>query len=151
MQKFSIDGAKLTVIAIDFVPVQPYIENVITLGIGQRTDVLWKATGSPTDATWMRSTLGPSGEPTDCTLNDQVSPVAVAVIYYEDTDSSAVPTTTSSVPESKIRNCLNDRLDRTEPYYKLTPTTPDAVEKIKVTLGNNGTHFLFYMNNSTFR
>ena len=37
IQKFSIDGAKLTVIANDFVPVTPYEVDVVTLGIGQRS------------------------------------------------------------------------------------------------------------------
>jgi len=37
IQKFSIDGSKLTVIANDFVPVTPYSVDVVTLGIGQRS------------------------------------------------------------------------------------------------------------------
>lgn len=115
MQKFSIDGAELTVIANDFVPLVPYTTDVVTLGIGQRTDVLFKASGNPTDSIWMRSTLGPSGHPADCTLNDGVSPEAVAAIYYEKADSSAIPKTTSSVPHPKIHDCLNDDLSRTVP------------------------------------
>jgi FtsP/CotA-like multicopper oxidase with cupredoxin domain len=37
IQKFSIDGYKLKIIANDFVPVQPYKVDALTLGIGQRT------------------------------------------------------------------------------------------------------------------
>lgn len=33
MQRFSIDGHNMTVIANDFVPVVPYITNVVTLGV----------------------------------------------------------------------------------------------------------------------
>ena len=33
IQKFSIDNHKLTVIANDFIPVEPYESNVITLGV----------------------------------------------------------------------------------------------------------------------
>jgi FtsP/CotA-like multicopper oxidase with cupredoxin domain len=40
IQKFTIDGHNFTVIANDFVPVQPYTTNVITLGVAQRTDVI---------------------------------------------------------------------------------------------------------------
>lgn len=149
LQKFSIDGAKLTVIANDFVPVVPYEEDVITLGVGQRSDVLFKATGKPTDAVWMRSTLGTPN--TACTLNDGVSPEAVAAIYYEKADTSSIPKTTSSVAESKIANCLNDKLERTTPYYSLTPTEPDNVQRIRVTFGSNGTHNVFFMNNQSFR
>lgn len=35
MQKFSIDGHKMTVIANDFVPVEPYEVSVVTLGVGR--------------------------------------------------------------------------------------------------------------------
>jgi FtsP/CotA-like multicopper oxidase with cupredoxin domain len=40
MQKFTIDGHNFTVIANDFVPINPYSTNVITLGVGQRSDVI---------------------------------------------------------------------------------------------------------------
>jgi FtsP/CotA-like multicopper oxidase with cupredoxin domain len=40
MQKFTIDGHNFTVIANDFVPIEPYTTDVITLGVAQRTDVI---------------------------------------------------------------------------------------------------------------
>ena len=43
--------------ANDYVPVEPYITNVITFGVGQRTDVLVKATGKPGDTYWMRTKI----------------------------------------------------------------------------------------------
>jgi FtsP/CotA-like multicopper oxidase with cupredoxin domain len=43
----------MTVIANDFTPIQPRDTNVVTLGIGQRADVLVKATGQPTDAVFL--------------------------------------------------------------------------------------------------
>jgi len=126
--------------------------DVVTLGIGQRTDVLWKATGNPTDAIWMRSTLGTSAFVGGCTLNDGVSPEAVAAIYYQSANSSTVPTTNSTVPASEIENCANDPLSSTVPTYKLTPTSsPHTEQTINITYQSNGTHNLFYMNNSTFR
>ena len=152
LQKFSIDGYKLLVIANDFVPVQPYEVDVVTLGIGQRTDVVFSATGSPTDAVWMRSTLGTSAFVGGCTLNDGVSPEAVAAIYYENADTSAVPTTNSTVPASEIENCENDSLFETVPYFSLAPTTsPASTQQIDITYQTNGTNFLFYINNSTYR
>ena len=152
IQKFSIDGYKLTIFANDFVPIQPYDVDVVTLGIGQRSDVLLKATGKPTDAVWMRSTLGASAFDGGCTLNDGISPEAVAAIYYEDANTSAIPTTTSSVPTSKIETCDNDALSGTVPYFSLTPDpNPETSQQIDITYQSNGTHNLFYMNNSTFR
>ncbi|KAK5741177.1 hypothetical protein LTR17_004117 [Elasticomyces elasticus] len=152
IQKFSIDGAKLTVIANDFVPVQPYTVDVVTLGIGQRSDVLWKASGKPTDAVWMRSTLGTSAYVGGCTLNDGISPEAVAAIYYQKANTSDVPTTVSTVPSSEIENCANDALSLTVPTYKMTPPkNPHTVQTVNITYQSNGTHNLFYMNNSTFK
>jgi FtsP/CotA-like multicopper oxidase with cupredoxin domain len=40
MQKFTLDGHNFTVIANDFIPINPYSTNVITLGVGQRSDVI---------------------------------------------------------------------------------------------------------------
>jgi hypothetical protein len=173
LQKFSIDGYNLTVMAIDFVPVVPYQTNVVTLGIGQRTDVLVKATGNPTDAVWMRSSLGKSAFVGGCTLQDGISPEAVAAIYYEQANTSAIPTTTSSVPESQIDTCVNDPLSAAVPYFSLTPTpNPQTTQEFNITFQSknllvimssetfanytqqflgNGTNNLFYVNNSTFR
>ena len=152
IQKFSIDGYKLTVFANDFVPVVPYEVDVVTLGIGQRTDVIVKATGKPTDTVWMRSTLGKSAFVGGCTLNDGISPEAVAAIYYEHANTSAIPTTTSSVPDSEIELCDNDALTSTVPYFSLTPPPkPETTQEVSITYQSNGTNNLFYMNNSTFR
>ena len=152
IQKFSIDGAKLTVIANDFVPIEPYQVDVVTLGIGQRSDVIFEASGSANDSVWMRSTLGTSAFAGGCTLNDGISPEAVAAIYYESANSSSIPTTTSTVPSSEIESCQNDDLSETTPNFSLTPAAkPASSENIDITYQSNGTHNLFYMNNSTFR
>ena len=47
VQKFTIDGHMFTVIANDFVEIEPYETDHITLAVGQRSDILVKATGSP--------------------------------------------------------------------------------------------------------
>ena len=151
MQKFSIDGHTLTVFANDFVPIVPYETDVVTLGVGQRTDVVVKATGKPTDAVWMRSTLGPTFQNGGCSLPDGVSPEAVAAVYYQNANTTAVPMTTSDVPLSAITKCKNDELSQTVPYYSIPLPPPTTSQNIDITFQSNGTHNLFYMNNSTFR
>ena len=94
-QMFSIDGHELTVIANDFVPVVPYKTNVVTLGIGQRTDVLVKAIGKSTDAVWMRSNI-------TCSLSNQ--PNALAAIYYDKANTTEVPKSTA---QSFAPSCVN--------------------------------------------
>src|ERR1700709_304435 len=55
IQRFSIDGHTMTVIANDFVPIVPYTTQVVTLGIGQRADILVTGTGGLKSTYWMRS------------------------------------------------------------------------------------------------
>lgn len=100
IQRFSIDGLKMTVFANDFVPVKPYETSVVTLGVGQRTDVVVKATGPADTARWMRSDMSPA-----CDLANQ--PYALAAIYYEDADTTQPPNTTAT--EYDDSKCANVR------------------------------------------
>lgn len=144
-QKFSIDHHEMTVIANDYVPVQPYTTKVVTLGPGQRTDIIVNATGSPTDVVWMRSDIDMVCLQTVATIQ-----TALAAIYYESADSSSTPDTTGTTWES--RNCQNDPLNQTVPYYQLTPPEPETVQAVTITVGFNATGFIvMFMNNSSFR
>lgn len=91
IQRFTIDGYEMTVIANDFVPIKPYPTTMVTLGVGQRTDILVNATGDPTDAVWMRSDISKL-----CSLPNQ--PHALAAIYYENANKTLAPTTTGITP-----------------------------------------------------
>lgn len=90
MQRFTIDGMKMKVFAQDFIPVVPYVTDVVTVGIGQRTDVLVTATGRSTDAIWMRSDVSPT-----CSVSTQGH--AKAAIYYEKANTSVLPNSTATV------------------------------------------------------
>lgn len=98
LQRFTIDNHNMTVIANDFVPVKPYQTNMVTLGIGQRTDVLVKATGKSTDAVWMRSDIS-----TTCSLPSQ--PHALASIYYSGANTNVKPNSTATVYSDAV--CAN--------------------------------------------
>jgi FtsP/CotA-like multicopper oxidase with cupredoxin domain len=113
-QKFSIDGHEMTVIANDYVPVEPYNTTVVTLGVGQRTDVIVKGVGQPADLYWMRSDID-----MDCLNATATFPNATAIIYYENANVSAMPTTSPTPWSSNA--CANDPLQDTIPYYPQTP------------------------------
>ncbi|CAO2653307.1 Nn.00g027180.m01.CDS01 [Neocucurbitaria sp. VM-36] len=147
-QKFSIDGHQLKVIAVDFIPVEPYTTNVVTLAVGQRTDVVVEAIGKPSDTFWMRSQLAQGFR---CTLTDGVSPNAVAAVYYEDADTDSVPATTSDVTAEQLAICKNDELTVAAPLCKIPLPTPDHTERIDFEFRSNGTNFIWYLNNSTYR
>lgn len=143
LQRFSIDGHKMTVIANDFVPVEPYETDVVTIGIGQRTDVLVKADQTP-GAYYMRSNIS-----TICSLGR--NPNAVAAIYYDGTDETKTPDS-KAWDRPDPGTCANDDLTKTKPTFKLKPPTPDTVYDIEVSLGRNATgHLLWSMDDVSFR
>lgn len=109
-QKFTIDNHEMTVIANDFVLLKPYATKVVTLGAGQRSDVLVKATGKATDAVWMRSDLDRA-----CFPNTVNQPHALAAIYYPEADLNRPPSTRATPWSSN--NCANVSPSRNEPHY----------------------------------
>jgi FtsP/CotA-like multicopper oxidase with cupredoxin domain len=154
IQKFTIDGHTFTVIANDFVPINPYTTNVITLGVGQRSDVIVEAVGNSGDAFWMRSELGNARDASNpgCSFSDGISTQAVAAVYYENADTNSSPNTTASWTTAQLQHCGNDDLSLTTALCKITPdAVPATAEVIDITFGSNGTNFVWFMNNSTFR
>ncbi|KAI4732130.1 hypothetical protein E4T49_00226 [Aureobasidium sp. EXF-10728] len=147
MQKFSIDGHKMTVIANDFVPVEPYEVAVVTLAVGQRTDIIVEADGSPTDSAWMRSNIQ------YCSLTDGTVNEAVAAVYYENADNTTIPTTKSSVTTTQLSYCNNDDLSVTKPFLSITPDpNPSTTEDLVIEYRTNETDFnLWFVNNISFR
>ena len=144
LQKFTIDNHTMTVIANDFVPICPYDTNVVTLGVGQRSDILVKAIGNPSDSFWMRSEIS-----TNCSHTNQ--PTALAAIYYQDADTSLTPKSTATSYENK--NCTNDAITLTEPLYRESPPEmPAFIQDIEISFGQNATGAMVWMmNNQSFR
>lgn len=143
IQKFSIDEHTMTVIANDFVPIEPYDTDIVTLGVAQRTDVIVEATGNPESTYWMRSTIS------NCSLS--IQPNALAIIYYPEAPTTAKPSTTAW-PDNTPQ-CANDPLSSTTPIYPITPI-PDPGKTINLTVGamvNSTGHFLWTINSVSFR
>lgn len=161
---FSIDGYKMTVVANDFVPLVPYETDLVTLSVGQRSDVIVEATGDATDAVWMRLTSGPPGnipsggiQPRGfggCNIGTGYDYTTTAAIYYENADTSKAPNTTTSISTSRYITpfaCQNDPLDETVPYFPIPWTKPDLDLNVTITGGVNGSNiFVWWMNNVTF-
>ena len=90
LQRFTIDNHEMTVIANDFVPVNAYKTNMVTLGVGQRTDVLVTGNSNDTSPVWMRSDIS-----TTCSRSNKRN--ALAAIYYDGTNTTLKPTSTPTV------------------------------------------------------
>ncbi|KAL5346569.1 hypothetical protein ACLOAV_008276 [Pseudogymnoascus australis] len=142
-QKFTIDGHTMTVIANDYVPVHPYETDVITLGVGQRTDIVVRGTGRPTESFWMRSDISKR-----CSNTNQ--PHALAVIHYEKADMSTTPTSQATVYNET--NCSNDALTITKPKFVMPPPEPDFTQVIDIDFHTNATGFgMWTTNNQTYQ
>ena len=130
VQRFSIDAHNMTVIAQDFVPITPYTTNVVTLGVGQRVDVLVTANaGNAKSSYWMRSNQ------TSCSLANQ--PYAVAAVFYDQADQTVSPTSQAwNVPDPGT--CANDDLSLTQPLYKIPLPTPSFNQTMDIEAFVNG-------------
>ncbi|KIY01810.1 uncharacterized protein Z520_01948 [Fonsecaea multimorphosa CBS 102226] len=143
LQRFSIDNHVLTVIAYDFVQIVPYTTDVVTLGIGQRADVILHANGTADSMYWMRSTIS-----TECSLPDQ--PYGLAMVYYQDANTTATPTSSGWTVNDTV--CGNDPLSETVPYASITPPAVNTTVDIALNFEINSTgHFLWTMDGSSFR
>lgn len=144
-QRFSIDEHEMTVIAHDFVPVKPYKVTDLSLGIGQRADVIVKANAKLKKSYFMRASIQ-----TDCTGSEQ--PDALAVIYYPGADQNALPT---SVPQNNTMpdcHASNYPLAKTTPVFPIKVRNADFVKEIDIGIGQNATgHWLWTMNDVSFR
>ncbi|KAH8800491.1 multicopper oxidase-domain-containing protein [Xylogone sp. PMI_703] len=146
IQKFTIDGHNMTVIANDFVDVEPYETQVVTLGVGQRTDVLVTGLPNGKGAYLMRSSIA--------ACSSSKNPDATAIVYYQH-EAISKPVTTKPWPawvDSVKNTCVNDDLNKTIPWYPIEPDPVTVTETIDITYGQNETgHWLWFMNKSSFR
>ncbi|KAI1379954.1 putative multicopper oxidase [Hypoxylon crocopeplum] len=134
-QRISIDEHNMTVIAYDFVAIDPYDTQVVTLGVGQRADVLVNAHAKPGSAFWLRSNL------TTCSSANE--PSALAAIYYEGADKNSVPTSTPwDIPDPGT--CANDDLALTKPYYPMALPPPSFTQHMDINYFTNSTGHLLW-------
>lgn len=138
--KVSIDGHVMQVIANDFVPIDPYNTTVVTVGVGQRADVLVYGIGAPQGAYFLRA-----HSPDPCGTNNG-QPTAWAAVYYEAADRNHLP---FSEPQPDWNNtyCGNDDLSLSRPtMLEGIDTDPTSVD-IVMEGHSNGTHGKWWMNN----
>ncbi|KAG8164889.1 hypothetical protein KVR01_005164 [Diaporthe batatas] len=137
LQYFSIDEHEMTVISNDWVPIEPYNTTWLTLGVGQRHDVIvYGKTESDADrAYWMRANLS-----TVCAL--PLQPYALAGIYYneEDFDKNTTPSSAAQDFDPSPLNCGNEPLTKTTPRTVVPAVTdPDTTIEIDITYAINAT------------
>ncbi|MCJ1470848.1 hypothetical protein MMC07_009495 [Pseudocyphellaria aurata] len=147
IMRFSIDSHIMTVMANDYVPIVPYTTNVVTLGVGQRTDVIVNASLPAGSSVFMRSLISPTCSSTSNLTQTE----ALAAIFYNGANTTDTPPSNPTIIDDS--HCGNDPLNQTVPAYDFPSTpTPATTEQIDIEFKANSTnHMLWYMNNSTFR
>ena len=141
----SIDGHKLTIIANDFVPVQPYEVDFVRLAVGQRTDIVFEASGNAGDSYWFRAYNELlCGQPESVIAGD-----GRGVIAYGD-DAPSQPTSTGTAPPPNP-SCGTDDLSLTEPLAPLAVEDPDVTLTFQIAQqpDQNGV-FKWFMNGVVF-
>ncbi|KAK1623122.1 multicopper oxidase [Colletotrichum phormii] len=144
MQIFSIDGHKLIVTTMDFVPVEPYEVEYIILGVGMRAEVLVKGNGDPTRSYYMRSRIQCAATKVNETLG---------TVFYDETPSTIVPATkTVAALPNFSSTCGDPDLHLKKPIYKKRVPKPDLtlLYDIEFRANASGNHE-WLMNNVTFQ
>ncbi|KAI1389017.1 putative multicopper oxidase [Hypoxylon trugodes] len=112
--KFMIDNHKMKVVAADLVPIQPYTTEVLSIGIGQRYDVIVEADEDGGDF-WLRAypDMACSAE------NEMVNNIRGIVRY--DASSHKEPTTSAY---AYTEDCLDEPMSKLVPYVPLDVESP---------------------------
>ncbi|PVH73445.1 multicopper oxidase [Cadophora sp. DSE1049] len=139
-------GAELTVISNDFAPIKPYTTKVVTLGVGQRADVLVTANvGGLTDSYWMRANMS-----IPCSVTKQ--PYALAAVGYDLASFSQAPKSKPwDVPDPAT--CANDDLALTVPFYPIAPPAKsDFIQQYDINFAPSASNiFQWSVNGQAFR
>lgn len=139
--RFMIDDHDLEVIANDFVPIVPFTTNQLSIGMGQRYDVIVTAKNISSGNFWLRAIPQESCSETDAT--DLVK----GIIRY-DNSSTANPNTTAW---SYTDSCADELASDLVPYLQINASETsyyDESEKVEVQVKDNA--MLWLMNGTSF-
>ncbi|ETS73657.1 hypothetical protein PFICI_14603 [Pestalotiopsis fici W106-1] len=138
--KFMVDNHTMTVIASDFVPIQPYTADYINIGMGQRYDVLITADQADVaDQFWMRAIPQSA-----CSDNDNADNILGIVTYVDDTTTE--PTTTGYDYGS---DTCDDETDNLVPYISKTVGDVELQVAEDASIALDGTLFKWTLNSTS--
>jgi FtsP/CotA-like multicopper oxidase with cupredoxin domain len=137
--KFSVDNHTMTVMAMDFVPIIPYTTDVLSIGMGQRYDVVINM-NQTADNYWIRAI-----PQTFCSDNDNADDIKGILRY--DATSTADPTSTAY---SYIDDCDGEAMSDLVPYVALNAGAVTTNDEEAITVGKSGSVFKWFMAATTF-
>ncbi|KAI1177661.1 multicopper oxidase [Nemania sp. FL0916] len=139
MFKFGIDNHTLTVIATDLVPIVPFDTEMISIGIGQRYDVIVKADQAPGNY-WMRAIPQLTCSSNEMTLNIK------GIVTYDDV-AVADPTTNAY---EYVDDCDDMPLENLVPALSLDAGDATTQQVMDVGLAVVNGFFKWTLNSNTF-
>ncbi|KAF2819688.1 hypothetical protein CC86DRAFT_471787 [Ophiobolus disseminans] len=113
--KLSLDGHKMKVVAMDFVPVTPFEVDVLDITMGQRYDVIITASQAP-DNYWFRAIPQAA-----CSNNLNSNDIRAVVRYKNSPSLTADPTTTAW---NQTDSCNDVSASLLAPHVKHNVTSP---------------------------
>ncbi|KAG9231962.1 putative laccase-2 [Amylocarpus encephaloides] len=137
--KYMIDNHTMTVIAMDLVPITPYATDVLSLGMGQRYDVIVNMNQTAGDY-WIRAI-----PQTYCSDNDNADDIK-GILRYDSTSASD-PTTSAY---DYTDDCDDEAMTDLVPYYSMDAEDATTSDDEAVSVGKSGSIFKWYMAATTF-
>jgi FtsP/CotA-like multicopper oxidase with cupredoxin domain len=137
-----IDSHHLEVIAADFVPIHPYNTTQLSIGMGQRYDVIVTAKNLTSGNFWLRAIPQEA-----CSETDAVDNVK-GIIRYDSTSTTDPTTFAYGYTDS----CADEASSDLVPYLAINASetyTYDASERVSVEVTDNA--ILWTMNKTSFR
>jgi FtsP/CotA-like multicopper oxidase with cupredoxin domain len=140
---FTIDNHTLQVIATDFVPIEPYYTDVLSIGMGQRYDVLVTANMSDVASDfWIRAIPD-----SYCSENDNTNDIK-GILHYG--SSTGTPSTSAFTYDDN--DCGGEDASNIVPYLALdVESSADLTDDLAVTVSKNTANlFKWYIGGTTF-
>ncbi|ORY63850.1 putative extracellular dihydrogeodin oxidase/laccase [Pseudomassariella vexata] len=140
--KFSIDNHTMEVIAADFVPINPFSTDSVSIAMGQRYDIIVTANATA-DNYWMRAIP-------QITCSNSANPDNVKGIVRYDSTSTADPTTTAWASAADD-DCDDMDMALLVPRVVVAASdSPDEEEDFQVSISVGGNGVLWRMGESSF-
>ncbi|KAI1839288.1 hypothetical protein JX266_014501, partial [Neoarthrinium moseri] len=127
-------------IATDLVPIEPFTTDIISIGMGQRYDVIITANQAAlADSFWIRAIPQSS-----CSENDNTDNIR-GIVYYG--DSTTTPTTSRT--GSYVESCEDMDVSDLVPYISKLATSIQDVGSARAIVGFDDGLFRWYLNSTT--
>jgi len=139
--RFMIDNHTLEVIANDLVPIVPYNTTTLSIGMGERYDIVVTAKGLTSGDFWLRSITQ-----TSCSSNDAADNIKGIIRY--DSSSTDDPTTSAY---SYTDSCLDEAASNLVPYLAIDASASDEISTNALGMQTINDTTMWAFNSTVFR